>query len=84
MSDFASVYHTLPGPIDYETYFGMVMNSQRAADSQVYYRGLASTLANGRGDVPKSIVSAVCNSVEETEELEFDINANRAQAEVGM
>lgn len=76
-------YGVMPGPLDYETYFGLIMNSSRAAHRRVYYMGLAATLVSGRGDVPPAVIAAVCESNEEADDLAFQINAGRAQAEAG-
>lgn len=77
-------FGALPGPITYEMYFGLRMNSQRMFDRGVYRAGLAATLASGRGEVPLSIVSAACDSAEQAEDLHWTINADRAQAEQGF
>lgn len=73
----------MPGPIDYETYVGLKMNSLRIVLRKVYFSGLAQSLANGTGDVPMNVIAAACETPEEAQELAFEINAARHQARAG-
>ncbi len=69
----------MPGPIDYEMWFGLVMNQDRMDERYVYLSGLAITLANGYGEVPRSIIASMCHSEAQADERTFQINADRAQ-----
>lgn len=80
LCDYLTVSHgALPGPIDYDMYFGLVMNEQRMAERYVYYMGLALTFSNSSGEVPISIPASVCYSKSQAESLHFEINAERSQ-----
>jgi hypothetical protein len=73
-----------PRPITPEIEFGLVLNVQRAEDRRVYRAGLAHSLAAGRGEVPLHVVAAACSTAAQAEDLAFEINAARAQAEAGF
>lgn len=83
LSDFIADFGVLPGPLEYEAYVGLVMNSSRARLRRVYFKGLAQTLAGGFGEVPDNLVEAACESQEEAKHLAFEINANRYRAKAG-
>ena len=83
LSDFIVDYGVLPGPLDYESYVGLTMNSGRARHRQTYFQGLAYSTANSVGDVPYAIVRAACETDEEAQKLWFDINASRHRARMG-
>ncbi len=82
LADMLTVMHgALPGPIDYDMWYGLNMNEQRMMERDVYKMGLAMTYAQSRGEVPLSIFSSVSFSKDQAEDMHFEVNANRTLGE---
>jgi hypothetical protein len=79
-----SDWGVLPGPLDYETYVGMVLYGEWCRRRDVYYQGLAQSLAQGAGEVPLEVVAAACETPAAARRLAFDINADRHRAREGF
>jgi hypothetical protein len=79
-----SDWGVMPFPIDYGTYVGMLLSGPRKRMRDVYYDGLAHSLAAGVGDVPAEVVAAACDSPEAATALAFEINAARDRTAKGF
>lgn len=84
LREFIADWGVLPGPLDYETYVGLVMYGQWAQRRKAYFAGLAHSLADSVGEVPLPIVAAACDDPKLAQKLAFDINADRAARAGGL
>lgn len=71
------------GQITYADAVGIEMNANRLVNRRVYQQALACALANSMESVPRPVIAATCQSKEEADRLEFDINAARNRAAKG-
>lgn len=83
IADFIITYGVTPGPIDYETFVGLIFLRDRSRRQKSYDVAVGVSVGNSFEMVSWEMVRAVCETDGEADELMYKINAARERAKLG-